>query len=134
MTFWNFFLLLIYVPLLLLWGAAIVDVFKRDDLRGVREAVWVVVIIALPLVGTLVYLISRPAGATSDERVAIEQRNRQFVERYTPTDHAQQLEVLSSLHDRGKLTDAEFAAEKKRVTSENIPAQAAASDAERTRV
>lgn len=126
MTFWNFFfLLLIYVPLLLLWGAAILDVFRRDDLSGVRKVVWVFVVIVLPLLGTLVYLLSRPAGATAYERAAIEDANRHFVARYAPADHAQQLEVLASLHDRGKLTDAEFALEKQRVTAESVPLQAA---------
>lgn len=126
MTFWNsFFLLLIYVPLLLLWGAAILDVFRRDDLSGPRKVFWVVVVIVLPLLGTLLYLLSRPAGATAYERAAIDDANREFVSRYAPTDHAQQLQVLSSLHDRGKLTDAEFALEKQRITAESVPTQLA---------
>lgn len=130
MTFWNFFfLLLIYVPLLLLWGAAIMDIFRRDDLSGVRKVVWVAVVILLPLLGTLVYLLSRPAGATAYERAALDEANRQFVAHYAPADHAQQLQVLASLHDRGKLTDAEFAAEKQRLASESVPTQMAGRDA-----
>ena len=135
MDFWDFFwLLLIYVPLMLLWGTAIVDIFMRDDIGGVRKAVWVVFVVALPLLGTLVYLVTRPAGATKQERVTLEEQNREFVARYSPTDRAQQLAVLASLHDRGKLTDAEFTAEKQRLSAESIPAQAGAGDASRARV
>jgi hypothetical protein len=113
MSFWDFFvLLLIYVPLMLIWGTALVDVFRRDDLRGASKALWVLVIVFLPLIGTLVYLLSRPAGATALERQVLDEQARAFVQRHSPVDHAQQLEVLASLHDRGKLTDAEFAAEK----------------------
>lgn len=62
-NFWDgFFLLLIYLPLLLLWGLALVDIFRRGDLSGVARVVWVVVVIVLPFVGTLVYLLSRPGG------------------------------------------------------------------------
>jgi Short C-terminal domain len=73
------------------------------------------VIFLLPFLGTLIYLIVRPAGATKEERVALDQTNREFVARYAPTDTASQLQVLADLHDRGKLTDDEFAAEKARL-------------------
>jgi hypothetical protein len=133
MTFWNFFLLLlIYVPLLLLWGTALVDIFQRDDLSGGRKALWVVVVLVLPLFGTLIYLVSRPAFATSGEQALREELNREFVARYAPSDHAQQLQILASLHDRGKLTDDEYAAEKARLSSTQVPSQPSA-EAVRTR-
>src|SRR5262249_17991123 len=56
----------------------------------------------------------RPGG-TPEERQAIDDASRQFVARYSPTSASEQLSVLSDLHDRGKLTDAEFAAEKAHV-------------------
>jgi hypothetical protein len=116
MDFWDaFWLLLIFVPLLLIWGFALVDVFRRDDLSGWLKAVWVVIVILAPFFGTLIYLIFRKPGATPDERRAMEQASREFVQKYAPTDSDQQLALLSDLHDRGKLTDAEFAAEKARI-------------------
>jgi hypothetical protein len=71
----------------------------------------------VPFIGTLIYLIVRPAGGTSEERAALDQANREFVARYSPDDRASQLKTLSDLHDRGKLTDEEFAAEKARLMS-----------------
>lgn len=116
MDFWDFFwLLLIFVPLLLIWGFALVDIFRRDDLAGWLKALWVIVVIVAPFLGTLVYLIFRPPGATPDERKAMDEASRDFVAKYSPSDTAQQLAVLADLHDRGKLTDAEFATEKARV-------------------
>lgn len=61
-TFWNvFFILLIWVPLIMLWVFALADIFQRDDLGGGSKALWVAVVILLPFFGTLIYLISRPA-------------------------------------------------------------------------
>ena len=115
-SFWeNFFLLLIFLPLIMIWAFALVDVFRRDDMGGGSKALWVACIILVPFLGTLIYLITRPAGATPEERQMMDQASREFVEKYTPTDTAGQLQTLSDLHDRGKLTDAEFAAEKARV-------------------
>jgi hypothetical protein len=115
-SFWeNFFLFLIFLPLVMIWAFALVDIFRRDDMGGGSKALWVACVILVPFFGTLIYLITRPAGATPEERTAMDEASREFVARYSPSDTAQQLQTLSDLHDRGKLTDAEFAAEKARV-------------------
>jgi hypothetical protein len=116
MDFWDvFWLLLIFIPLLLVWGFAIVDIFRRDDLPGWLKALWVVCVVLVPFLGTLIYLIFRPAGATKEERERIDQASRDFVQKYTPSDTSRDLKVLSDLHDRGKLSDEEFAQEKARI-------------------
>jgi hypothetical protein len=116
MSFWEaFVLLMIYVPLLLIWGASMLDIFRRDDIGGVSKALWLVTVVVLPLVGTLIYLIVRPAGATRGEREVIDLASREFVARYSPDGATQRLQVLADLNDRGKLTDEEFNAEKARV-------------------
>ena len=67
MDFWDFFwLMLIYVPLIMMWTFALVDIFRRDDLSGASKAVWLVVIFALPFLGTLIYTIVNTPG--SDRR------------------------------------------------------------------
>ena len=61
-TFWDvFFILLIWVPLIMLWIFALADIFQRDGLSGGSKALWVAVVILLPFFGTLIYLIARPA-------------------------------------------------------------------------
>lgn len=125
MDFWDvFWILLIFIPLLLIWGFALVDIFRRDDMPGWLKALWVICVVLAPFFGTLIYLIFRRPGATPQERQAMDQASREFVERYSPSDHAQQLAVLSDLHDRGKLTDDEFAAEKARLMAESADAPA----------
>lgn len=114
-TFWEtFFLILIFLPLALIWAGALFDVFRRDDLHGVSKALWVAAIFLLPFFGTLIYLIARPTGVTPEERDLIDQAKR-VAAAPTPEARAFQLQALADLHDRGKLTDEEFAAEKARV-------------------
>jgi hypothetical protein len=120
-TFWEtFFLFFIFLPLLMIWAYALVDIFRRDDIRGLMKALWILVVFLLPFLGTLVYLIVRPAVATREEREAVERRL------YGSQDRAEQLRTLSDLHDRGKLTDEEFAAEKARLMGTSGPSSASA--------
>ena len=117
-TFWNlFFLLLIFIPALLVWAFAVFDIFRRVDISGGMKAVWLAVVIFLPFLGTIVYLIVRPVGASGDDRVGPQPPSAETVARYQPGASArvEELRVLSDLHDRGKLSDEEFAAEKSRL-------------------
>ncbi|MBO3734321.1 SHOCT domain-containing protein [Glycomyces sp. NEAU-S30] len=124
MSFWDvFWLLLIWLPLVMMWTFPLFDIFRRDDLKGWLKALWVVIVILLPFFGTLIYLIARPAGATTAEREAIDASSRAFVAKYAPDNTAAQLQVLAELHDRGKLTDDEFQAEKARLLEGSTPSQ-----------
>jgi Phospholipase_D-nuclease N-terminal len=62
MDFWDvFWLLLIFIPLLLVWTFTIADIFRRDDLSGVAKAAWMIVVILTPFLGSLIYLVFRPS-------------------------------------------------------------------------
>jgi hypothetical protein len=121
-SFWEtFFLILIFLPLALVWAGALLDIFRRDDMGGASKALWVATVILVPFFGTLIYLIARPVGATPEERDMLDQ----FETRSAPDDSAAALKMLSELHDRGKLTDDEFAAEKAHVLGGGQPAPSA---------
>ena len=61
MTAWDvFWFLFLFIPLCILWGAALFDLMSRRDLVGWMKAIWVVVIIFFPWIGVLAYLILRP--------------------------------------------------------------------------
>ena len=128
-TFWEtFFLFLIFLPLAMMWGFALIDIFRRDDIGGFSKALWVACVILVPFLGTLIYVIARPVGATREERQVIDQANREFVARYRPDGGVSELRALADLHDRGKLTDNEFATEKVRLlgSQTSVPALAVA--------
>ena len=63
-TFWDviwasFIILFVFVPLVMLWVFALVDLFGRRDLRWLK-VVWLLVIIFIPILGPLIYLLVRP--------------------------------------------------------------------------
>lgn len=121
MSFWDFlWLLLIWTPLAVLWGVALADIFRRDDVPGGPKVLWTILVLLLPLLGTLIYLMTRSAGSTEEARVATQ---RARAEPAPPTS-AQQLTMLADLRDRGVLTPEEFAAEKSQLLSPR-PATAA---------
>jgi hypothetical protein len=119
MNFWEFlWLLVIWTPLALLWGVALVDITRREDIRGGTKVLWALVIVLLPFVGPLVYLLTRSVGAAEEQRLAAARA------RPGPGDggRAHQLTLLADLRDRGALTAGEFEAEKARLLGDGSPA------------
>jgi hypothetical protein len=54
--------LFIFIPLMVIWLFAIVDLFGRADIGGFGKALWLLAILFLPILGTLMYYAFRPVA------------------------------------------------------------------------
>jgi Phospholipase_D-nuclease N-terminal len=72
MELMNWILVAIGVFVLLvvaaLWIGCIIDALTRPDLNGLKKAGWVLFILVLPILGSVVYLISRPKNLVEPEQ------------------------------------------------------------------
>ncbi len=107
-----FFMFMIWIWLLITIFA---DIF-RSPISGWAKAGWSIFIIILPFLGVFIYLIAN--GGKMQERsmesaAAAQQAQASYIKSVAGTETtADQLKTLSDLHDAGKLTDEEFAAQK----------------------
>jgi Phospholipase_D-nuclease N-terminal len=56
-------LIIVLIPLAIAWGYALIDIVRRIDIGIGPKALWAVCVILLPFLGTLIYLLLRPASA-----------------------------------------------------------------------
>lgn len=125
MNFWEFlWLLVIWTPVALLWGVALVDITRREDIGGAMKALWAVVVILLPFVGPLIYLFTRSVGAAEHQRVTAARARPEPGAGHGDGSLAQQLTLLADLRDRGALSAREFEVEKARLLGEGSPGAA----------
>ncbi|MDA2978526.1 MAG: SHOCT domain-containing protein [Actinomycetota bacterium] len=106
MTFWNFFfLMLIYIPLVLLWIFGLLDLSRRSDLSGLSKALWAITLVLLPVFGMIIYFT---VGQISP---GLDAGPRPVATAGVLTDDAiSQIEKLRKLKDSGTITGEEFAA------------------------
>lgn len=111
MSFWEFFfLLLIFVPLLMLWIFTLGDLAARRDISGLARGLWAVAVVLLPVIGMLIYFVTRPDGARSAAaRDVMASGTETSSEEGSVVD---QLEQLAHLHESGVLTVEQFSAAK----------------------
>ena len=105
----NLWQIVLVVLLFALWVWALVavfiDVFRRSDLSGAARIGWMALVLVLPVVGVVIYLITRPR---------LTERERRSVASYDETvrpdseSTAEQIADLARLRAEGKITDEEF--------------------------
>jgi len=117
-SFWEFFfLLLIFIPMVMLWVFTLSDLAARSDISGLAKGLWAVAIVFLPVIGMLLYFLTRPDGlgtqpATADTAAGIT----------APPDAAStidQLGKLADLHKSGALSDDEFTSAKAKLLDQS---------------
>jgi Short C-terminal domain/Phospholipase_D-nuclease N-terminal len=114
-----FFIFILWIMLLF---RVISDLFRSDDLGGWGKAAWLIFVLIVPFLGVFVYLIVRGnkmAAHAAKYAAAQQDAFNQYVQQATnsSTSSAEELSKLADLHQRGVLTDAEFAAQKAKLLS-----------------
>jgi len=118
-VFWTMFEIFAFVVWFWLLFVVLTDVYRSRDLSGLAKAAWTVFVIFLPLIGILVYLITR--GRSMNQRAAQqaqqqEEAFRSYVQEAAGSPNAaDQLAKLADLRQRGVISSAEFENEKSKV-------------------
>ena len=111
--FWfilSFFVLMAYLVVLF---QIVTDIFRDHELSGGMKAIWIFFLIIIPIITSLVYLISRGRGMT-ERNIASARAAQSDTENYirqvsagagSPAD---EIARAKSLHDAGTISDAEF--------------------------
>jgi hypothetical protein len=56
------------IPVAILWGYALISLFRRPDLALGARLLWFLAILVLPVLGALVYFMLRPAPQEQNRR------------------------------------------------------------------
>ena len=71
----QWILLIVFViPVLILWGYAIISLVGRRDLGIGGKLVWLVGILLLPIIGSILYFMVRPAPQEQNRRAQARHR------------------------------------------------------------
>ena len=119
--FWSMFIFFGWLLWIFLVVWVLMDIFRSRDISGWGKAGWVCLVVFLPLVGILAYeivhsdhLFGRRGDAydTYDTYPDVPAQSRGTGR---GTGSASELAKLSDLHDRGVISDAEFAQGKQKI-------------------
>ena len=75
-TFWFLGFGILGLLIAAMWVVGLIDIFRRDDLDQRSRAAWVLIVVLLPLIGTMIYLAKRPTSDTEYQKIAAAQTRR----------------------------------------------------------
>ena len=116
MSFWDIVWFIIisfaFIAYLMVLFSIISDLFRDRDTSGVMKAVWIVLLIVLPLITSLIYLIVKGRGMTernlataAEMKRAQDSYIREVASGATP---AEQIRHAKELLDSGAINQQEF--------------------------
>jgi hypothetical protein len=100
---WSMIAFFFWFMLIWMFIAVFADIFRRNDLSGGMKAVWI-----LPLLGILIYMISRPKMTAQDVQTMTQMEAGAKAAAGVST--ADELAKLQQLKAAGTISDAEFEA------------------------
>ncbi len=104
----EIFVFLAYLMVLL---HIVADLFRDTQLGGVARAVWIVFLIAVPVLTALIYLVARGRGMSERQgaaAVAARQRTDDYIREVAGWSPSREVAVAKELLDAGAITPAEF--------------------------
>ena len=120
---WTFFIIFFWVSVFVLLIRIITDVFRRNDIGGGAKAAWAIVLVCLPLLGSLIYLIKEGSHLGKrewEEATAAQAELDAFRIAQAGPDGASvaaEIARANALFEAGTIDETEFRAIKSRVIS-----------------
>ena len=117
---WVVIVAYLFITVLMMMFAVIVDIFRDKELGGFAKAAWLLFLVFFTLLALLVYVIVRGKGMaerSAKEQIEAKESFDAYVRDVAGGGAASELEKAASMHAAGKLTDDEYAALKARILS-----------------
>ncbi len=109
---WTMFVIFVWLAWFWLLITISIDIFRRRDIGGGHKTLWFILIIFLPLIGSLVYIISQ-GGHMAERNIEAAQQQQQALDSYVDSRVAAsgptaEIEKAKALLDSGAIDQAEF--------------------------
>ncbi len=119
---WTMLIFFLWIAWFWLLITVFADVFRRDDISGVKKTLWLIFVILVPFLGVFVYLISQSddMAKRNMERAQAQQAQMDDYVRTTAGSGgaAAEIEKAKGLLDSGAITQAEFDAIKQKALAQ----------------
>jgi predicted PurR-regulated permease PerM len=112
---WSLLVIFFMVIYFMMLFQVIIDVFRRHDESGAMKALWLIVLLILPLFGLLIYMIVNSEGMAERNVSAVQQSQAAFDEHVRTVagdggGAAAEIAKANELRQSGAITEQEFAA------------------------
>jgi Short C-terminal domain len=125
MSFWDIiwfiFVAYVFFAYLMVLFSVIGDIFRNKETSGFVKALWILLLIVIPIITVLVYLITHGSGMaerSSAQAQAMQSQQEAYIKNVAGTNSpADQVTQAKSLLDSGAISQSEYEAMKAKALS-----------------
>lgn len=108
---WSLLIIFFMIMYFMILFSVIIDVFRRHDMGGGMKALWLILLLVIPVLSLLIYVIaygqSMGERRAQDMQKAVEQEQN-YIRSVATTSPADQIAQAQKLLDSGAITREEF--------------------------
>ena len=115
-NFWDIFVLIfeafIFIAYLMILFQIVADLFRDSELGGFSKALWILVLIVVPVFAAFIYVIARGRGMAERQRATQERVKADtdaYIRQVAGKSPAEQIAEAKALLDAGAISQDEFA-------------------------
>ncbi|MFC0228576.1 SHOCT domain-containing protein [Serratia aquatilis] len=115
LTLWDIlattFSIFFFVAYLFILFQVVSDLFRDHELSGISKAIWIIFLLFIPLLTSLVYLITRGKGMAERHRAQVQKSvsaTNQYIREVAGKSPAEQIADAKKLWDEGVITESEY--------------------------
>ncbi|KFK93525.1 MULTISPECIES: PLDc N-terminal domain-containing protein [unclassified Serratia (in: enterobacteria)] len=115
LTLWDIlattFSLFFFIAYLFILFQVVSDLFRDHELSGFYKAVWIIFLLFIPLLTSLIYLITRGKGMAERHRALVQKNvsaTNEYIREVAGKSPAEQISDAKKLWDEGVITESEY--------------------------
>ncbi|MDN0122797.1 SHOCT domain-containing protein [Yersinia aleksiciae] len=115
LTLWDIlattFSIFFFIAYLLILFQVISDLFRDHELNGFYKAVWIIFLLFIPLLTSLIYLVTRGKGMAQRYRATVQKsvsETNDYIRQVAGKSPAEQIADAKKLLDDGTITESEY--------------------------
>ena len=114
-TLWDIlastFSIFFFIAYLLILFQVISDLFRDHELSGFYKAIWIIFLLFIPLLTSLLYLVTRGKGMAQRYRASVQKNvsdTNEYIRQVAGKSPAEQIADAKKLWDDGVITESEY--------------------------
>ncbi|CNH11283.1 SHOCT domain-containing protein [Yersinia pekkanenii] len=115
LTLWDIlattFSIFFFIAYLLILFQVISDLFRDHELNGFYKAIWIIFLLFIPLLTSLLYLVTRGKGMAQRYRATMQKsvsETNDYIRQVAGKSPAEQIADAKKLWDEGTITESEY--------------------------
>ncbi|ATM85882.1 SHOCT domain-containing protein [Yersinia massiliensis] len=115
LTLWDIlattFSIFFFIAYLLILFQVISDLFRDHELSGFYKAIWIIFLLFIPLLTSLLYLVTRGKGMAQRYRASVQKNvsdTNEYIRQVAGKSPAEQIADAKKLWDDGVITESEY--------------------------